>query len=159
MIEHQPLDLYVINTHSLHNTHLLRRALPRDLIAPIPFIDPDQREAEHAKLVAKWRENPKSRTAQEQAREKKRVEEAAKGKKGKGRGKKCSVDGAIKGEDPKEVVKGKKGKRGKKRSADGVIKGDPKEEVKEGMVLISELDALPQFLAGIYDDMGNGQLE
>ena len=56
-------------------------------------------------------------------------------------------------------MKGKKGKRGKKRSADGVIKGDPKEEVKEGMVLISELDALPRFLASIYDDMGNSQLE
>ena len=83
MIEHQPLDVYVVNTHSLHNAHLLRRALPRDLIAPVPFIDPKQRQAEHAKLVAKWRENPKSHTAQGQAREKKRVEEAMKGKKGK----------------------------------------------------------------------------
>ena len=134
MIEHQPLDVYVVNTHSLHNAHLLRRALPRDLIAPVPFIDPKQRQAEHAKLVAKWRENPKSHTAQGQAREKKRVEEA---------------------------MKGKKGKRGGKRLTDGAFKGAedtfPKEEVKEEMKLISELSTLPPFLVGTCGSVGRGE--
>jgi len=131
----------VINTHSLHNAHLLRRALPRGLIAPVPFIDPEKREAEHARLVAEWRENPKSRTAQEQAREKKRAEETSKGKKGK------------------QSAKGKRS--GTKRSADGMIEGEhplPKEDVKEEMVLVSELDTLPRFLVGIRDDTGDGQL-
>ena len=101
------------------------------MIAPVPFIDPNERQAEHAKLVAGWRENPKSQTAREQAREKKRAEEAAKNKKGKPRGKKRSADGALKEEGG----------------------AAPKEEVKEEMVLISELDELPPFLSGICDDM------
>ena len=125
-IEHQPLDVYVVNTHSLHNAHLLRRALPCDLIVPTPFIDPDQRQAEHSKLVTNWRENPKSHTAWGQAREKKRAEEGMREKRGK-RGKKCLLDGALKREeDP-----------------------GPKEEVKEEMKLISELSTPPPFLAGI----------
>jgi hypothetical protein len=130
VIEHQPLEVYVVNTHSLHNSHLLRRALPRDLIAPLPFIGPDQRQAEHAKLVAKWRENPKSQTAQGQAREKRRAEEA---------------------------TKKKKGKRGKGHLGDGTFKGPlPKEEVKEEMKLISELSTPPPFLAGIRNDTEGG---
>ena len=127
----------MINTHSLHNTHLLRRALPRDLTAPVPFIDPSQRQAEHAKLAGEWRENPKSHTAQGRAREKKRAELEAK-KKGK-----------------------KKEPRGEKRTADEAFKGWedlPKEETKEEMVLISELDAPPQFLAGVYNNVGRSQL-
>jgi len=125
--------VYVINTHSLHNTHLLRRALPRDLVAPVPFIKPGQRETEHAKFAAEWRENPKSHTAQGQAREKKWAEmEAIKGKKKANRGQKRLADKAFGGQ------------------------GDPalKDEVKEEMVLISDLSAPPPFLAGIYDNAG-----
>jgi len=81
-IEHQLLETYVVNTHSLHDAHLLRRVLPRDLTAPVSFIDPNQRQAEHAKLVAKWRETPKSHTARGQARKKRRAEEAAREKGG-----------------------------------------------------------------------------
>ena len=111
--------------------------MPRDLIAPVPLIDPSQRQAEHAKLVAEWRANPKSHTAQGQAREKKRAEEAMKGKKGKPKGKKRSVGEAFGGrEDP-----------------------GPKEEVKEEMALISELGEPLPFLAGLYDNVGGSQLE
>ena len=129
--------MYVINTHSLHNTHLLRRSLPRDLIAPVPFIDPNQRQAEHAKLAAEWRENPKSHTAQGRAREKRRADADA-----------------IKGK--------KKTHQGQKRSANEAFGGwggpGPKEEAKEEMVLISELSAPLPFLAGTYDNAGDSQL-
>lgn len=135
MIEHQPLDVYVINTHSLHNAHLLRRALPRDLVAPVPFIDPSQRQAEHAKFAAAWRENPKSQTARERARVKKDAEKAAKDKKRKPQGNKHSADGVYGWES---LV--------------------PKEEMKEEMVLVSELDVSPPFLAGVYNNVGNSQL-
>lgn len=124
----------MINTHSLHNTHLLRRALPRDLTIPVPFIDPSHRQAEHAKLAGEWRENPKSHTAQGRAREKKRADiEAKKGKKRKPRGEKRVADEGFKGRE------------------------DPKEDLKEEMVLISELDAPLEFLPGIYNDAGDSQ--
>ena len=130
IIEHQPLDVYLVNTHSLHNTHLLRRAVPRNLIAPVPVIDPSKRQAEHAKLVTGWRENPKSQTAREQVKEKNRADTATKNKKGKARGKKCSVDEAFKEEDV-----------------------DKKIEMKGEMALISELGTMPSFLADIDDSM------
>lgn len=129
--------MYVINTHSLHNTHLLRRSLPRDLIAPVPFIDPNRRQAEHAKLAAEWRENPKSYTAQGRAREKKRAEmDATKGKKKTHRGRKQSGNEAYGGWEDL----------------------GPKEEVKEEMVLLSELSEPLPFLAGAYENAGGSQL-
>lgn len=94
----------------------------------MPIIDPSDRQGEHAKLAAAWRENPKSYTAQEQGREKKRAE-ALKTKKGKVRGKKCSAEEAFKEEKDAKL----------------------KAETKEEMVLVSELDTMPPFLAGISD--------
>lgn len=135
MIEHKPFDVYVVNTHSLHNGHLLRRALPRSSTAPTPFINPDEHQAEHAKLSAELRGNPKSHTSRQQAREKKQAEEAAKETKGKKRGKKRSANGALKEE------------------------GEPLpklEDVKEEMVLVSELGMLPPFLTGICENMDDG---
>ncbi|KAJ7652787.1 hypothetical protein DFH06DRAFT_1134240 [Mycena polygramma] len=44
-IVHEPLDRYIINSHSFHNAHLRRATLPRDLVETIPLF-PD-RQALH----------------------------------------------------------------------------------------------------------------
>ena len=130
-IAHKPVDTYLINTHSLHNAHLLRRAVPRALISPVPLITPDQRQSEHARAVTAWRLNPKSHTAQEEVRqEKKQAAEKAKQEKSKS-------------------------KRGKKRSANEafVDEGDAKPQgLEDGMALISDLAEAPAFLAGLLGD-------
>jgi hypothetical protein len=54
----------VINTHSLHNGHLLRRRLPQDLVTPIPTIDPTKREEEHHKAAAAYRPKQKAKRAE-----------------------------------------------------------------------------------------------
>ncbi|KAF9644917.1 hypothetical protein BDM02DRAFT_3157045 [Thelephora ganbajun] len=86
VIAHKPLDEYLINTHSLHNAHLLWKAIPCNLISLIPLFPPNQ-------AVTAWRLNPKSHTTQEQVRQAKK-EAAEKEKKGK-RGKKRTVEEAF----------------------------------------------------------------
>jgi len=54
-IEHRDVSQWIINTHSLHNGHLLRRCLPQDLVVPIPIIDPAKREEEHRKMATAHR--------------------------------------------------------------------------------------------------------
>ncbi|EDR04224.1 uncharacterized protein LACBIDRAFT_148809, partial [Laccaria bicolor S238N-H82] len=54
VIEHTELDRFIINTHALHNSHLLRKTLPRGLIQPIPY-STNRREM-HDKLAASLRE-------------------------------------------------------------------------------------------------------
>ena len=135
MIAHNPVDEYVINTHSLHNAHLLRKAIPRALISPIPLIPPGQRQSEHSRAVTAWRLNPKSHTAQEQVRqEKKRAAEKLKQENSKSR-------------------------RGKKRSANEAFvnePGDPKpQKLEDGMTLISDLAEAPAFLAGLVGSSGS----
>ena len=127
-IAHKPVDEYVINTHSLHNAHLLRKALPRTLISPIPLIPPGQRQSEDARAVTEWRLNPKSHTAQEQARqEKKQAAEEARQERAKG-------------------------KRRKKRSADEAFTDEAdtnSQKLEDGMTLISDLPEAPEFLTGL----------
>ena len=132
-IAHKPVDEYVINTHSLHNAHLLRKAIPRTLISPIPLIPSNQRESEHARAVAAWRLNPRSHTAQDQARqEKKQVAEKARQEKAEA-------------------------KRGKKRSADEAFTDEGNtmlQQLEDGtdFTLVSNLTEVPPFLAGLVGD-------
>jgi hypothetical protein len=37
VIEHKPIDRFLINTHSFHNAHLIHAVLPRDLTIPIAY--------------------------------------------------------------------------------------------------------------------------
>ncbi|KAL6309761.1 hypothetical protein BKA93DRAFT_746070 [Sparassis latifolia] len=52
-IEHKEDDHFIINTHSLHNPHLLRQLLPRHLTAPIALFK--ERQCKHAELAAQLR--------------------------------------------------------------------------------------------------------
>lgn len=63
-IEHRDVSQWVINTHSLHNGHLLRRCLPRELVVPIPVIDPAKREEEHRKTATAYRPKQDTKRAQ-----------------------------------------------------------------------------------------------
>jgi hypothetical protein len=51
--QHTPTDRYFINMHGLHNAHLLRDTLPRNLTAPVPYF-PD-REAKHKEFAGQLR--------------------------------------------------------------------------------------------------------
>lgn len=72
-IVHNSLDRFFINSHAFHNAHLLRAALPRDLLAPIPLF-PDRR-AKHDELATQLRENVTTRKAAVAAQKRKRLEE------------------------------------------------------------------------------------
>lgn len=50
-IEHKPIHRNLINTHALHNAHLIRAILPRDLTVPIPYAS--NRRAHHDKIATK----------------------------------------------------------------------------------------------------------
>ena len=128
MIEHKPLDEYIINTHSLHNAHLLWKAIPRTLISPIPLVPQDQFQSEHTRATATWQSNPKSHTSQEQVRQEKK----------------------------ETAEKEKKGKRGKKWTVEEVFadETDTKPQDMEGrsaMTLISDLTEVPPFLSGLAE--------
>ena len=79
-IEHGDVPRWIINTHSLHNGHLLRRCLPQELTVPIPLIDPMKREEEHRKIAAAYRPKQDAKRAQAaQKRAEKRLKTEAAG--------------------------------------------------------------------------------
>ncbi|KAI0349150.1 hypothetical protein OH77DRAFT_1533351 [Trametes cingulata] len=63
-IEHKlNVERYIVNMHSLHNPHLIRSVLPRDITAPIPrFADRRQAHAQFAKALRES-QNRKQATA------------------------------------------------------------------------------------------------
>lgn len=67
-IEHCDVPRWIINIHSLHNGHLLRRCLPQDLVVPIHIIDPTKRKEEHRKIATAYR--PKQDTKRAEAAKK-----------------------------------------------------------------------------------------
>jgi len=78
-IEHRDISQWVINTHSLHNGHLLRRRLPQDLVVPIPIMDPVEREEEHRKIATAYRPKrnaKRAETAQKRAAKRPKTEAA-----------------------------------------------------------------------------------
>jgi hypothetical protein len=55
VIEHKPVGRYIINTHAIHNAHLVRAAIPRHLTRPKPlFLN---RKQEHMRIASDYREN------------------------------------------------------------------------------------------------------
>ncbi|KAI0778011.1 hypothetical protein BD413DRAFT_683781 [Trametes elegans] len=52
-ITHKDVARFIINTHTLHNPHLIRSVLPRDLVAPVPRFE--DRRMQHDKLAASLR--------------------------------------------------------------------------------------------------------
>jgi hypothetical protein len=51
-IEHRDVDRWIINTHSLHNGHLLRLRVRPELISPIRMIPADEREGRHHRVAS-----------------------------------------------------------------------------------------------------------
>ena len=54
-IEHRDVDQWVINTHSLHNGHLLRLRVRPELISPLRLIPADERQERHRKVASRLR--------------------------------------------------------------------------------------------------------
>ncbi|OSD01847.1 hypothetical protein PYCCODRAFT_1425566 [Trametes coccinea BRFM310] len=59
VIEHADDCLYILNTHALHHAALVRKALPRYLTAPLPYIT--DREASHKQTATDLRKTHDAR--------------------------------------------------------------------------------------------------
>lgn len=78
-IEHRDVSRWIINTHSLHNGHLLRRCLPHGLTVPVSVIPPAKREEEHSKIATAHRpkrDAKRAETARKRAAKRLEVEGA-----------------------------------------------------------------------------------
>ncbi|KAJ7115666.1 hypothetical protein C8R44DRAFT_880092 [Mycena epipterygia] len=61
-VSHSDTQRYILNMHGLHNAHLIRDVLPRELVAPIPYLA--DRVATHRRFAAQLRiSGPAKRTA------------------------------------------------------------------------------------------------
>ncbi|KAJ6626090.1 hypothetical protein B0H10DRAFT_2174002 [Mycena sp. CBHHK59/15] len=79
-VQHENTQVYFINMHALHNAHLLRDTLPRNLTAPIPcFPDRDTKRDEFAALLRVSGPAKRAATAKKsrETREKKKQAKAA----------------------------------------------------------------------------------
>jgi hypothetical protein len=72
-IEHQDVDQWVINTHSLHNGHLLRLRVTPELISPIRLIPIEERQQKHREIASgvQGAQEKRSKAAAEQRAAKK----------------------------------------------------------------------------------------
>ncbi|KAL0572680.1 hypothetical protein V5O48_009279 [Marasmius crinis-equi] len=71
-IEHKPLNRYLVNLHSFHNGHLIREALPRQLVVPNPIYG--DRKGHHLKCTQELRRNQGKRAVELAARKRAREE-------------------------------------------------------------------------------------
>ncbi|KAJ7109538.1 hypothetical protein C8R43DRAFT_962542 [Mycena crocata] len=109
-IVHQPLDRFIINTHTFHNAHLLHEALPRDLTVPIPvFTD---RRAKHDELAVTLQETKDGK--------RKRMKEKADAKR---KEREEKTGGTNKGKRPKKGKGKKRDNQAKDSDGEGKFSG------------------------------------
>lgn len=68
LIAHKDSSHFVLNMHSLHNAHLLRKVLPRELVAPKPLYE--NRTARHYEIVESLRVTQSEKRARTAAKRK-----------------------------------------------------------------------------------------
>ena len=61
-IVHQPIPCHIINTHVFHNAHLLRKVLPRSLVAPVALFE--DRNLQHKELATELHRSQGAREEQ-----------------------------------------------------------------------------------------------
>jgi hypothetical protein len=81
---------YIINLHSFHHPHLIRRVLPRTLTAPIPLLSPNDRQERHNALADAFKE--KSTVRKQATADKKKAAAEARLKEGEKTGQPSSTD-------------------------------------------------------------------
>lgn len=67
-VKHTTLQRFIINTHSLHNGHLLRYSLPRDLTRPTPNRTFEERREFHKRISVELQVSGPARRAETQAK-------------------------------------------------------------------------------------------
>ncbi|KAJ6620494.1 hypothetical protein B0H10DRAFT_1875947 [Mycena sp. CBHHK59/15] len=126
-IIHESLDRFIVNSHAFHNAHLLRAALPRDLLAPIPLFE--DRRAKHDEFASTLRDTRAVKRAKKKT---------ATGTVKKGRGRKRKAAPEPEPEDDDEDNAGAAGTsqpRSRKR-ARTTAPAEPREELdSEGPVV------------------------